>query len=76
MKKLICHFLSWCFPLKEFEPPWRAMLSLSIAPPDKHRKKIMVEEPLQVARSNAFLALALSLAISALGMVVVQLLFP
>jgi hypothetical protein len=75
MKNRIAHLLSWCFPLKELEAPWRAVLRLSIVPPPgKQRKKIAIGEPwLSDHHSNAFLAIALSLAITALGTVVVQL---
>lgn len=54
------------------------MLSLSIARPSpKHwRIRKIVEAPLPLAHSNALLAVALTLAITALGTVVIQLFLP
>jgi hypothetical protein len=78
MKKLILRFLSWCFPLQKLDAPWRAMLSLSIVRPLSRHWSVrrIVEDPFPTGCSNLLLALSLSLAITALGSVVIRLLLP
>jgi len=51
MKKLILRMLSWCFPLRELDAPWRTILSLSIIrPPSKHR----FSHPFNLSRAFRF----------------------
>jgi hypothetical protein len=41
--KLISHFLSWCFPVREFHSPLQRILSLSVeGPKPKYRRRVLL----------------------------------
>lgn len=76
-EEIYIFYLVLCFPLQKFDTPWHTMASLSIIrPPGKHqRMKKTLAEHFPAAQDDSFFAWALSLAILAVGVVLIRLLF-